>query len=338
MKAQGLSILLMGLALWGCGGNDGRFRLKGSFEHLEQGEFYIYSTDGGTTALDTIPITKGRFTYDVALSAPATFHLLYPNLSQQVIFAEPGNTVRVKGDAQDLQSVRVKGGKANRALTRFRLDNLGNTATQMQQAAEAFILKNPTSPAAAYIYKEYLLTQDATPVTTLQALYDTLRHAQPDNIRLRTWQPDVSRRKHMLQPGDTIPPFSLILRDSTTLTAGQCKGRPLIINFWASWESRSVADMFQMKKLTKQHGNRITVLSISLDTSSTSLKGIERMDTVTWPSYCDFKAWMSPAVQFFAIPAVPYFIVADTAGHIILTGSSYLKEIEPQLKNILPSR
>lgn len=320
--------------MFACGGAEGRFQLKGSFEHLEQGEFFVFSADGGTESLDTIAVVKGRFTYEVPLTTPATFHLLYPNLSETVIFAEPGTVVRVKGDAQDLQSVRVSGTKANEALTRFRLDNLNKPLSQTQQAAESFIRDNPTSSAAVYLFKEYFLTQKDADNNVIRRLYAALCSAQPDNIRLRVWQNDLTRRASTPIKGDTLPDFRLSLRDSTTFCRADCAGRPLLINFWASWESRSVADMFQMKKLTKQKGDSINVLSISLDVSPASLRGIEKIDTVIWPSYCDFKGWNSPIAQLFGIRSVPFFILTDSSQHVILTASSFHKEVEPELKKL----
>lgn len=334
MKAQTTIIVILALTLSACGGTEGRFRLKGSFEHLEQGEFYVFSTDGGTTSFDTVAVQKGHFTYDVPLAAPATFHLLYPNLSELIIFGEPGEAVNVKGDAQDLQSVRVKGTKANEALTRFRLDNLNKPLNQKQEAAETFISENPASPAALYLFKEYFLTQETADNAKLHRLYSALCEAQPDNLQLRVWQSDLMHRARTPLKGDTLPDFRLALRDSTDFCRNDCNGRPLLINFWASWESRSVADMFQMKKLTKLKGDSINVLSISLDMSPSSLKGIEKIDTVTWPSYCDFKAWNSPAVQLFGIRSVPFFILTDSTGHVILTATSFHKEVEPELKKL----
>ena len=58
-----------GFTLLSCGGSEGRFRLKGEFDHLQQGEFYIYSNDGGTSDLDTIQVVGGKFDYETVWKA-----------------------------------------------------------------------------------------------------------------------------------------------------------------------------------------------------------------------------------------------------------------------------
>ena len=103
---------LIAFTLLSCGGSEGRFRLKGEFEHLRQGEFYIYSNDGGTAGFDTIRIEDGQFDYETDLRDHAIYYLLYPNLSEQVIFGASGDVITIKGDARNLKSVEVKGSLA----------------------------------------------------------------------------------------------------------------------------------------------------------------------------------------------------------------------------------
>ena len=45
-----------------CGPDRGFFRLEGEFRGFNQGEFYVYSTDGGLRRPDTIGVKGGRFT------------------------------------------------------------------------------------------------------------------------------------------------------------------------------------------------------------------------------------------------------------------------------------
>lgn len=94
---------LIAFTLLSCGGSEGRFRLKGEFEHLRQGEFYIYSNDGGTAGFDTIRIEDGQFDYETDLRDHAIYYLLYPNLSEQVIFGASGDVITIKGDARNLK-------------------------------------------------------------------------------------------------------------------------------------------------------------------------------------------------------------------------------------------
>ena len=73
-------------------------RLKGRFAHLEQGEFYLYSTDYGLDRIDTLRIQQGKFQYQMPLEKSATLHLLYPNYSQLTIFATSGDDILIDGE------------------------------------------------------------------------------------------------------------------------------------------------------------------------------------------------------------------------------------------------
>ena len=64
---------LIAFTLLSCGGSEGRFRLKGEFEHLRQGELYIYSNDGGPAGLDNRRIEDGQLDHETQLSAHALY-------------------------------------------------------------------------------------------------------------------------------------------------------------------------------------------------------------------------------------------------------------------------
>ena len=56
-------ILLFSLLLISCGTRSGYFKMEGRFLHMNQGELYVYSPDGGIAGLDTIKIEAGRVYY-----------------------------------------------------------------------------------------------------------------------------------------------------------------------------------------------------------------------------------------------------------------------------------
>ena len=94
--------LYLMLLLVSCGGNDGKFRIEGSFRGMNQGELYIYGING-TFQLDTINLARGEFKYQVSMEDPTTLVLVFPNFSELPIFAKSGATVEIKGDAKTAQ-------------------------------------------------------------------------------------------------------------------------------------------------------------------------------------------------------------------------------------------
>src|SRR5574344_2988262 len=106
---RAIGYLLFLLFLVSCGTDSSHFKIEGRFRNLNQGEFYVYSPDGGTNQLDTIKVQDGSFAYEVPLEKKATFIIVFPNFSEQAIFGEPGKTATVKGDASHLKEMEVSG-------------------------------------------------------------------------------------------------------------------------------------------------------------------------------------------------------------------------------------
>ena len=209
-----------------CGGTDGRFRLEGEFEHLRQGEFYIYSNDGGAAALDTIKLEDGRFDYETELKGQATYYLLYPNLSEQVIFGASGDVVEVKGDARNLKSVEVKGSEPNEQLTAFRLENMDKGTAELRKAAADFIAQSPASPVSVFLFKTYFLQADDVPQGEVRKHYRALCKAQPDNLQLLGWQADVEALGKVLAKGSKLPAFRFKSRNGEEV---ELPPRPIVV-------------------------------------------------------------------------------------------------------------
>ena len=95
-------------ALASCGTDGNHFKIDGRLLNLNQGEFYVYSLEGGEKALDTIKVQAGRFTYDVECTSPKTLMIVFPNFTEQPVFAQPGKSVDIKGDASHLKEMTVR--------------------------------------------------------------------------------------------------------------------------------------------------------------------------------------------------------------------------------------
>ncbi len=112
--------ILLTLVLVSCGTRHGQFKIEGRFLNLNQGEFYVYSPDGLIKGIDTIKVDGGHFTYQTACQEEGVLMLVFPNFSEQPIFAESGSSVNIKADASHLKELTVEGTKNNELMTTFR--------------------------------------------------------------------------------------------------------------------------------------------------------------------------------------------------------------------------
>lgn len=138
-------LLFATMMLASCGAGSGRFKFEGKFLNMNQGEFYVYSPEGGIRGMDTIKVEGGRFTYECDCKEPFTLIVVFPNFSEQPIFAESGASVDIKADASHLKELSVKGTKANELMNSFRENILSVSPPEEKAKAEQFVKDHPES-------------------------------------------------------------------------------------------------------------------------------------------------------------------------------------------------
>lgn len=326
-------------ALLCCTGHPKEARLKGEFAHLEQGEFLIYSTDEGLDRLDTLHIQDGIFSYKLPTLETATLHILYPNQSELVVFANPGSDIVIKGDAQNLSEVEVKGDEDNEVYTEFRQEIMEKSAEEVKGIAHNYILQYPTLALSRYLFTTYFLCDKTASVKETKELYDSLSRACPDDLALSKLSTHV-RTLGVLKVGNPLPDFSLTLKpnhggngpEERTIKKVDYKGKNLLIAFWASWRGGSQSALYRARRLRrelKSKGKDIELISYSLDADERQLYRLEERDSIDWPSYCDFRTLASPLAQKWGIKELPYMILVTPDGRIAAMGSDWMEDIQP---------
>jgi len=64
--------------------------------------------------------------------------------------------------------------------------------------------------------------------------------------------------------GETAPDFT-ITDAQRTVTLSQLRGKPVLLNFWASWCAPCVEEMPSLVQLQRVVGNKVTILAVSED-------------------------------------------------------------------------
>jgi len=71
--------------------------------------------------------------------------------------------------------------------------------------------------------------------------------------------------------GETAPDFT-ITDSQRTITLSQLRGKPVILNFWATWCPPCVQEMPSLVELQKKLGDKVTVLAVSEDADDNAFK------------------------------------------------------------------
>lgn len=340
---QSLFYIAFLLTLLSCSNHPGQVRIRGSFAHLEQGEFYIYSPSGGTDHLDTLHIQDGEFEYMVPIEGDVIFRLMYPNFSELTIFARPGDDIDIKGDAQNLNAVEVEGTEDNEIYTEFRKRIADLSAGEISDMVKHYALKHPTLVLSRYLFSEYFLQNDSISPSLITEIYDSLCRACPNDLELSKLSRQV-RSYGLLRDGQKLPDFKLTTRTSAfcgeegrEITAKEFRGSYLLISFWASWKSGSQSALYRTRRFRremKEKGINVNAISYSLDAELSSLERVEENDSIDYHSYCDFLCFNSPLVQKWGIYDLPFFVFVNPEMKIVASGSDWHRDIEPKVKKL----
>lgn len=297
-------ICLLTLILFSSCLNGGEVRIKGSFTRMETANLFLYSPDGGLDHLDTLHVEGGSFSWKAPLNADATFYIVFPNMSEQVVFASPGDGIKIEGDGNQLKFVKVSGNEDNKLLTNFRLEHSNDKRDSLVAAMKRFVKEHPDSRASTHLQREinnYTFSRSGLKIGT----------------RL---------------PAITLPPDSLSADRHTDSLA---PGKPVLMVFWATWRAGSNAN-FRIRRLLNKHGKgSIQAISISLDSDPGLYRTNLGLDSVSWVTRCYRKSWDTPVVQQLSVRTIPYFILADKDHKIRALGTHWEQDIQPELDKIL---
>ena len=324
------------LALTSCGAGNGRFRIEGRFRNLNRGEFYVYSPDGGTTGRDTIQVIDGRFSYNVPLSDKATFILIFPNFSQQVVFGENGKVAKVSGDASHMREMEITGTDDNELMTDFRLAANRLSPPEVKEAAARFVEENPASLASLYIVNRHFLQASQPDYAEASRLLKLILKEDPANGRVALMLKQVESLKPS-SIGAMLPQFTATDTEGRGISRKSLNGKVNVVSAWASWSYDSVNLQQWLRRFKKEKGADLAVVSICIDADRKACLRQMKADSINWPNVCDGRMWDTPLMQTLGLSTVPGNIVADANGRIVarnLNTSQMKEQLEKMLGKI----
>lgn len=308
--------LLLVLILISCGTRSGHFKMEGRFLHMNQGELYVYSPDGGIDGLDTIKIEAGRFAYEIPCSKPATLVIIFPNYSVQPIFAESGGSVEVKADASHLKEMEVKGTDDNELMTKFRKQIANSSPPDELKYAIQFIKDHPESTVSVYLLNRYLIQTETPDYKQAANLLKILLKEQSGNVTLGRLQRQISGLG-TLKVGDKLPNFTTKDINGKLINNATLANQTIIISTWAAWSYESLD--FQRALNDAVKAGKIAALGISVDANPKEVRQALKNDDITFPNVCDGKMLSTPLLKTFGLTTVPDNIVVRN-GKIIERG------------------
>ena len=119
-----------------------------------------------------------------------------------------------------------------------------------------------------------------------------------------------------LNPPQPAPALRFATRDGATKTLADFRGRPVLVNFWATWCAPCRAEMPSLDRLQAKLGPRLTILAISEDRRGAAVVDpfMARMKLESLAVYLDSK---NDAMDAFNLRGLPTSILIDRDGRMV---------------------
>lgn len=323
-------LILLTLVLVSCGVDGKHFKLEGRFLHLNQGEFYVYSTDGVLEGIDTIKIEGGRFAYEIPCDEEGTLVMVFPNFSEQPVFTQPGKTVEIKADASHLKELEAEGTDNNKLMTAFRKQVSNMSPQQAIAAAAEFVKHNPKSDVSAWLIRKYFILAPKPDYAKAKQLLDLMIAEQPKNGKLVNLQQQLIGLA--ATAGKSLPIFTATDINGNKVTQANLTQSPNAVVFlWASWNYESTDMQRQLKRLKAAKGNGLSVIGVCIDPSKSEMQQSLRQDSISWPTINDGMMFDTKIAKQLGLSQVPANILLKNGK--IVGRNLRMNELKEKIEN-----
>lgn len=149
-------------------------------------------------------------------------------------------------------------------------------------------------------------------------------------------QADISQRtptKELLdEPAPSLQGPSL---EGRHLDVAALKGRPVVVDFWASWCGPCRAEQPELNRLARDYTARgVAFIGVDIRDDQAAAQAYERELGVLYPSLFDPS---SAVAGTWGVTAPPTTVVVDARGHIRLRELGTLVDVRPTLDGLLRS-
>ena len=336
-KEIGCLMMLMSLLLLtGCGEKRQTFLLEGTFKGFNQGELYICDINGNFP-LDTVAVVKSQFHYEVALEEPTAFIIIFPNFSEVPVYGVKGAKVTIEGDVSHLREIDVEGTEENEVLTKYRKKTSQQTPPEVALSTEQFIKDNPTSPFALYLIRKVFIQSSQPDYKRAAELMAIAMQANPKpNDEQKALMKRIEGLSY-LKDGERLPSFTTIDINGKEVKSSELNAKVNVITVWSTENFEGQGTLRQLQKKQEEVGNKLKVLTISLDADVKACRKKLERDSITWTTVCDGRLWDTPILSRIGLSFIPDNIVTDDKGRII-GHSLNQKALMDKINQLLPKQ
>lgn len=311
------SILIVLLCLCSCKDKANVFVLEGNVGRLTHDTIYIYGADALYEQIDTVVAADGVFRYTAEVDTLTPLWVLFPNNHREMLFADKGLTVTMRGDTAAMGRIHIGGGEQNALLQSFyqHTDSIEDTKA-LAAVADSFIRTNPYSEVSIYLLREYFVNLPHPDHTKIKTLIGTMSGNLQDNNYIQQLKRMLDARKPLVK-NSVVANYNVRDSEGENVSTADYRDIYLLITFWASWDEESrqrQRELIAVKEKYEKHN--FDILSISLDTDREKWLQAIREDSTTWRQACDLDGWSTGIVERMQIEHLPANVLLNPSRRI----------------------
>ncbi len=133
--------------------------------------------------------------------------------------------------------------------------------------------------------------------------------------------------------GEQVPPFTLTSADGNTITVESFRGKPVLIDFWATWCAPCVTSLPRIAQIYEEtKGKGLIVISVDRDEEAKTAADFLAKKGYTWPNFHD-NGEMEKLVGSSGIPRT---MLIDGGGKIVYDGPMDEDELRNEIAKLGP--
>jgi peroxiredoxin len=136
--------------------------------------------------------------------------------------------------------------------------------------------------------------------------------------------------------GDPAPDFSVTLPDGTTAKLSDFRGKPVMLNFWASWCGPCTAEMKNIEAVYQKHLNDdFVILAVNQGEGAETVQGYKELWKLNFRLVRDN---LDNASRLYRVRALPTTIFVDAQGKVYeihIGGPMSIEFIEQRVNDLL---
>ena len=171
---------------------------------------------------------------------------------------------------------------------------------------------------AAGINTDIIINITPKPETTEAPVVTTEPEPETTTEPEATTEPDPGYSEH-----DLAPDFTVFDANGNPVRLSDMRGKPVVLNFWASWCPPCKAEMPDFDKVSRELDGEVVFMMVNVwDTQSAAEAIIDSMG-YTFPVYFDL---LEDAVGKYGIESIPQTFFIDKWGGLVAYGLGALGE------------